>query len=146
MALVRVGWNLTMYQAGAKSLMTVMAPKLTTWPLAVVSSKAPAVIVVAFTLSFVSSNLSYVWPVLSDPLGWGWNLLGTTDLAWTPYGATVLPILQAGVLLGGLAWTGAAVRHVAADLGPGGSVVRRAAPVLSFAGVLTVVFLELLVA
>ena len=99
---------------------------------------------VAFTLSFVSSNLSYVWPVLSDPLGWGWNLLGTTDLAWTPYGATVLPILQAGVLLGGLAWTGAAVRHVAADLEPQRSVVRQAAPVLSLAALLTVVFMELL--
>jgi len=101
---------------------------------------------IAFTLSFVFANVSYVWPVLSDPLGWGWDLWGTADLAWRPYGATVLPVLQGSVLLGGLAWTGAAVRHVAADLEPGGSVVRRAAPVLLFAGALTVVFLELLVA
>jgi len=100
----------------------------------------------AFTLSFVFANLSYVWPVLSDPLGWGWNLVGTADLAWTPYGAAILPFLQAGVLLGGLAWTGAAVRHVAADLEPQRSVVLQAAPVLSLAALLTVVFMELLVA
>ncbi len=87
-----------------------------------------------------------MWPVLSDPLGWGWNLLGTADLAWRPYGATVLPFLQTGVLLGGLAWTGAAVRHVAADLEPQRSVVHRAAPVLSLVAVLAVVFMELLVA
>jgi len=101
---------------------------------------------VAFTLAFVSANLSYVWPVLSDPLGWGWNLLGTANLAWAPYGAGVLPFLQVGVLLGGLAWTGAAVRHVAADLEPSRSVVHRAAPVLSLAVVLTAAYLKVLVA
>jgi 4Fe-4S binding domain len=32
---------------------------------------------VAFSLSFVFANFSYVLMVLSDPFGWGWNLLGT---------------------------------------------------------------------
>jgi polyferredoxin len=57
---------------------------------------------VAFTLSFVLINFSYAWSVLSDPLGWGWNLLGTADLKWTPYIPGLVPYLQVPVLLLGL--------------------------------------------
>ena len=57
---------------------------------------------IAFSLSFVFANLSYLWPVMSDPLGWGWDLLGTAGAAWTPYLSGVTPTLQAGVLLVGL--------------------------------------------
>jgi polyferredoxin len=57
---------------------------------------------IAFTLSFVLVNLSYAWSVLSDPLGWGWNLVGTTDLKWTPYVPGIVPHLQVPVLLAGL--------------------------------------------
>ncbi len=57
---------------------------------------------VAFTLSFVLVNFSYAWSVLSDPLGWGWNLLGTADRPWTPYASGLTPSLQAIVLLLGL--------------------------------------------
>jgi hypothetical protein len=56
----------------------------------------------AFTLSFVFANLSYAFPVLSDPLGWGWNLLGTQDVAWRPWLAGWIPSLQAIVLIVGL--------------------------------------------
>jgi polyferredoxin len=57
---------------------------------------------IAFTLSFVLVNLSYAWSVLSDPLGWGWNLVGTTELNWTPYVPGIVPYLQVPVLLVGL--------------------------------------------
>jgi ABC-type phosphate/phosphonate transport system permease subunit len=57
---------------------------------------------VAFTLSFVLINFSYAWSVLSDPLGWGWNLLGTAGLKWTPYIPGLVPTLQIPVLLIGL--------------------------------------------
>jgi polyferredoxin len=57
---------------------------------------------VAFSLSFVLINLSYAWSVLSDPLGWGWDLLGTADLIWTPYMSGLVPYLQVAVLLIGL--------------------------------------------
>ncbi len=60
---------------------------------------------VAFSLAFALVNLSYLWPALSDPMGWGWNLLGTASLAWTPYLSGALPALQSLVLLGGLAWS-----------------------------------------
>jgi Cd2+/Zn2+-exporting ATPase len=57
---------------------------------------------VAFTLSFVFANLSYALPVLSDPFGWGWNLLGTRDLPWRPFLTGWVPTLQAIVLIAGL--------------------------------------------
>lgn len=57
----------------------------------------------AFSLSFVSANLSYIWTVLSDPFGWGWNILGTAQRDWTPYFSGWIPYLQVLLLLGGLA-------------------------------------------
>jgi len=57
---------------------------------------------VAFTLSFTLINLSYAWPALSDPFGWGWNLFGTAQMAWTPYVSGLIPYLQVPLLLAGL--------------------------------------------
>jgi hypothetical protein len=59
----------------------------------------------AFTMSFVLVNFSYAWPVLSDPFGWGWNLLGTANMIWTPYVPGLVPYLQATILIGGLIMT-----------------------------------------
>jgi hypothetical protein len=56
----------------------------------------------AFTLSFTMVNLSYAWPALSDPFGWGWNLFGTADMAWTPYLSGIVSYLQIPVLTAGL--------------------------------------------
>ncbi len=56
----------------------------------------------AFTLSFTLVNLSYAWPALSDPFGWGWNLFGTSAMAWTPYVSGLIPYLQVPMLLAGL--------------------------------------------
>jgi polyferredoxin len=58
---------------------------------------------IAFSLSFVLINFSYAWPALSDPFGWGWNLFGTATLDWTPYVPGLVPLLQAPVMLIGLA-------------------------------------------
>jgi hypothetical protein len=57
---------------------------------------------VAFTLAFVFANGSYALPVLSDPFGWGWNLFGTRDVAWTPLLSAWVPPLQALILILGL--------------------------------------------
>ncbi|MCL4394261.1 MAG: hypothetical protein M1482_05565 [Chloroflexi bacterium] len=56
----------------------------------------------AFSLSFVTTNLSYAWPVVSDPFGWGWNLNGTANWPWTPYLAGWQSTLQVPILLVGL--------------------------------------------
>ncbi len=57
---------------------------------------------IAFTLSFTLTNISYAWPVLSDPFGWGWNLFGTAGMGWTPYLSGVVSYLQIPVLIAGL--------------------------------------------
>ena len=56
----------------------------------------------AFTVSLVFANLSYALPVLSDPFGWGWNLLGTRDVAWRPWFTGWVQPIQAALLIGGL--------------------------------------------
>lgn len=56
----------------------------------------------AFSLGFVFVNGSYVFAVLSDPFGWGWNLFGTADTPWTPMLSNSVPYLQLGILMGGL--------------------------------------------
>ena len=56
----------------------------------------------AFSISFVLTNLSYAWQVLSDPFGWGWNLFGTANWTWTPYLAGWQSMLQVPILLVGL--------------------------------------------
>ena len=58
---------------------------------------------IAFSLSFIFVNGSYAIPLLSDPFGWGWNLLGTVDFHWTPVVPDLVRFLQAPLLLGGLA-------------------------------------------
>ena len=56
----------------------------------------------AFSLSFAFTNGSYIWGVISDPMGWGWNLLGTAGVSWTPYLSRLTPILETAILIGGL--------------------------------------------
>lgn len=72
----------------------------------------------AFTLAVVLPNLSYIPRVLSDPMGWGWDLFGTRETTWTwvPLGA--LPWAQLTLLLVGLWGSIRAARGiVAATLG-----------------------------
>ncbi|HIQ06055.1 MAG TPA: 4Fe-4S binding protein [Anaerolineae bacterium] len=60
---------------------------------------------IAFSLSFVLVNGSYVLAVLSDPFGWGWDLFGTADTPWTPLWPTLVAFLQVGTLTVGLLFT-----------------------------------------
>jgi polyferredoxin len=60
---------------------------------------------VAFSLSFVLTNASYILASLSDPLGLGWNLFGTADIAWQPLLTSILAPGQTLALVGGLIWS-----------------------------------------
>jgi hypothetical protein len=60
---------------------------------------------VAFSLSFVLTNASYIFASLSDPLGLGWNLFGTANTAWQPFLTTILAPAQTLALIGGLLWS-----------------------------------------
>jgi hypothetical protein len=60
---------------------------------------------VAFSLSFVLTNASYILAALSDPLGLGWNLFGTANAAWQPMLSSLLTPAQTLALVGGLIWS-----------------------------------------
>jgi hypothetical protein len=60
---------------------------------------------VAFSLSFVLTNATYILASLSDPLGLGWNLFGTAEAAWQPMLTSMLAPGQTLALVGGLVWS-----------------------------------------
>jgi polyferredoxin len=97
---------------------------------------------VAFSFSFVFANISYLWPVLSDPFGWGWNLIGTANAAWTPYLSNLVPIFQVLVLVGGLYWSGFTAQKIAAAQ----DAPRQSWPVTGFSLAVTLILLGLLIA
>ena len=71
---------------------------------------------VAFSLSFVMTNASYIMAALSDPLGLGWNLLGTANMAWQPMLTTLLTPAQTLALVGGLIWSGRTAQKAANEV------------------------------
>ncbi len=71
---------------------------------------------VAFSLSFVLTNASYIFTTLSDPLGLGWNLFGTADTAWQPMLVAILAPAQTLALVGGLIWSGTTARKAAGEM------------------------------
>lgn len=101
---------------------------------------------VAFSLSFAFANFSYLWPALSDPLGAGWNLFGTANVSWQPYLTSIVPALQTGVLIAGLAWACATARKIAAEKQVGRAALIQALPVMGFGCLVTLALMGLLIA
>ena len=93
---------------------------------------------VAFSLSFVLTNASYILGSLSDPLGLGWNLFGTAGLAWRPMLTAVLAPAQTLALVGGMIWSARTARKAAAATGSS------SVPVIAFCFAVTLVMLWLL--
>jgi len=58
----------------------------------------------AFSVPLVMINWSYIQATASDPLGWGWNLLGTADIRWRPLFPEYLVYVQLPLLLVGLVY------------------------------------------
>jgi hypothetical protein len=98
---------------------------------------------VAFSLSFVLINFSYAWSVASDPMGWGWNLLGTAGLGWTPYLPGLVPVLQVPVMLVGLSVAVLVTMRTCQQLGHS---PRAALPVIGFCTAATLGLLALYLA
>lgn len=63
---------------------------------------------VAFFVVMFMVNYRFVLMTLSDPFGWGWNLLGTAGMPWIQLWPAAIPWIQAGLLLVGLGWS---LRH-----------------------------------
>ncbi|RJP53864.1 MAG: 4Fe-4S binding protein [Anaerolineaceae bacterium] len=72
---------------------------------------------VAFSLSFVLTNASYILAALSDPLGLGWNLFGTANFAWQPMLTTILAPAQTLALVVGLIWSARTAQKSASEAG-----------------------------
>ena len=58
---------------------------------------------IAFSFPLIMVNGAYILSSLSDPMGRGWNLLGTADFHWAPILPQYLGYIQIVVLLIGLA-------------------------------------------
>ena len=99
---------------------------------------------VAFSFGFVLTNGSYALIALSDPFGWGWNLFGTADLAWTPILSSLVSFLQGGTLLVGLLFSVNIVYRIASQHS---QVARQAlqatVPIAAFMAAITLLFLRL---
>jgi hypothetical protein len=57
---------------------------------------------IAFSLPMLMVNYSYILVVLSDPLGLGWNLLGTANYSFHPFLPEWIPVIQGIILLAGI--------------------------------------------
>ncbi|HEY3365183.1 MAG TPA: hypothetical protein VGK74_09040, partial [Symbiobacteriaceae bacterium] len=60
---------------------------------------------IAFSFAILFPNGSYTVKVISDPFGWGWNLFGTANFPWTPFGLRLMPYLQVATLLFGFVYS-----------------------------------------
>jgi hypothetical protein len=86
---------------------------------------------VAFSLSLVFINGSYVLATLSDPLGLNWNLFGTAAVSWQPLLSGLLPGLQVTVLMIGLAWsTSVTIRAISHAVSTRGSRLLASLPTI----------------
>jgi hypothetical protein len=105
---------------------------------------------IAFTISFALPKFSYVISVLSDPLGWGWKLLGEPEVLVNADTLGIAPMLQAVALLVGLYWSTSLVARLAAPQAASSGETtapawRRAAPLVGFSLLYTLLMLWLLV-
>jgi len=57
---------------------------------------------IAFSFPLIMVNGSYIISVISDPLGWGWDLFGTAHFPWTPLWPEHVGYIQILLLMVGL--------------------------------------------
>jgi len=93
---------------------------------------------VAFSLSFVLSNATYILASLSDPLGLGWNLFGTANAFWQPMLTSILAPAQTLALVGGLIWSMRTAQRTAQEM------ELSSVPVIGYCFIVTLLMLWLL--
>lgn len=98
---------------------------------------------IAFTISFAFPKMNYVLSVLSDPLGWGWNLLGTANTTWSPEVSGFSPILQVTLLLIGLYWSTSVAHRLAKT--DNQATIQKSLPVMAFCMAFSLAMLWLLI-
>jgi hypothetical protein len=55
-----------------------------------------------FFVETLMSNFTFILLTLSDPFGWGWDLLGTAGMPWIQVWPSGVPWIQASFLLAGI--------------------------------------------
>jgi hypothetical protein len=101
---------------------------------------------VGFVFGMILANGSYVVSVISDPLGWGWNLLATSGYKWRPYLADWVAYIQLIALFVGLAKSLSTGFTISLRNFRSEKAARRAMiPMSGFFVLLTVVFIYLFV-
>ena len=84
--------------------------------------------------------------LISDPMGRGWDLLGTAHFPWTPFHPEYVPYMQIPALFIGLYYAlRTAYRFARERFGSGPSAVRACAPVAIVCTALSCGFLWLFV-
>jgi hypothetical protein len=84
------------------------------------------------------TNASYIMAALSDPLGLGWNLIGTANIAWQPMLTTLLAPAQTLALVGGLIWSARTAQKAAKEVNVS------SLPVIGYCFAVTILMLWLL--
>ena len=93
---------------------------------------------IAFTVSFAFVKFAYVLPVISDPLGFGWNLLGIAGNAGVGQSTTFSMLLQILILSVGMFWSTRVARRISGSM-------KQALPLIAFSAIFTLTLLWLLV-
>ncbi len=96
---------------------------------------------IAFTVSFAFVKFGYVLPVMSDPLGLGWNLLGTTA-AGVGQSTSFSLLLQLTLLVLGLYWASRVAGRIVVDTE---RTVRQSVPMIAFSSLFTLAMMWMLV-
>ncbi len=100
---------------------------------------------IAFTISFAFAKMAYLWPVISDPFGWGWNLFGTAGVEWQPYLVSATPVIEVLLLAAGLFWSSKTIITTSEQLGIPAQRRWAAIPLILFALAVTLTMLWLLI-
>lgn len=93
---------------------------------------------IAFTISFALAKFSYVLPVISDPFGWGWHLLGSVTKPRVGQSPPLSQLLQVIILGIGLFWSSRVAIKIS-------STMKQALPMIFFSALTTLGMLWLLI-
>lgn len=58
---------------------------------------------IAFVIPMLFVNVTFILQSFSDPFGWGWDFFGTANIPWHQFVPGLVPWLQAGLIITGLA-------------------------------------------
>lgn len=98
---------------------------------------------IAFSVPLLFVNGSYIISVISDPLGWGWNLFGTAHFPWKPLWPEYLVFAQIVLLLTGLYYALNRGYQIGERMfGSSKSAARALIPMGTFSVAVTVAFLR----